>query len=161
MQAGPKWWFHSDFPSCSESAEIWHGYSFCVKKRPCGFFFSRMQKHGQNSVKIIPPPPPLSLFVSKRCTISIFGGQNTVHVSFTLLVGDWGGIQKGGRRRGGLSRMCLKHCFPACGKKNTGTFFNTKRVDMPNFSRFGATWRIATKSSFRAGLHRALQLSFI
>ena len=30
-------------------------------------------------------------------------------------------------------------------KTNTGTFFNTKRVDMPNFSRFWATWKIATK----------------
>ena len=26
----------------------------------------------------------------------------------------------GGERGGGLSRMCLKPCFPACGKKNTG-----------------------------------------
>ena len=36
MQAGPKWLFRSDFPSCSELAEIWHVYSLCVKKCPCG-----------------------------------------------------------------------------------------------------------------------------
>ena len=34
----------SEFPSCSESAEIWHVYSFCVEKCPC-FFFSRMQQN--------------------------------------------------------------------------------------------------------------------
>ena len=38
MQAGPKWLFRSHIPSCSESAEIWHVYSFCVKKCPCVFF---------------------------------------------------------------------------------------------------------------------------
>ena len=30
-------------------------------------------------------------------------------------------------------------------EKDTGTFFNTKRVGMPNFSGFQATWKIATK----------------
>ena len=43
MQAGPKWLFRSDFPSCSESAEIWHVYSFCVKKCP-GFVFQECRK---------------------------------------------------------------------------------------------------------------------
>ena len=37
-------------------------------------------------------------------------------------------------------RVCMKPLCPACGKKkNRGTFFNTKRVGMPNFSRFQAT----------------------
>ena len=58
VQAGPKWLFRSDFPSCSESPEIWHVYSFCVKKCPCGFFFSRMQKHLDKFVSNSTPPPP-------------------------------------------------------------------------------------------------------
>ena len=170
VQAGPKWLFRSDFPSCSESAEIWHVYSFCVKKCPW-FFFKNAETYGQNCVKFNPP-----LFVSKQRRISIFEGENTVHVSFyaflweRLLSPFWGreieathyslficNVEFRSLRaktlymcllrywRGGeLSRMCLKPCFPACGKK-TGTFFNTKRVDMPNFSWFGATWKIATK----------------
>ena len=72
----------------------------------------------------------------------------------------WREIEGGRCKRGGgeLSRMCSKHCFPACGKKTQGHFWKKKTVDMPNFSRFGATWKIATKSSFRTGLHGALQL---
>ena len=35
--------------------------------------------------------------------------------------------------------------FSAFLKKNTGTYFNTKRLDMQNFSRSCATWKIATK----------------
>ena len=143
VQAGPKRLFRSDFSSCSEPAEIWHVYSFCVKKCPCVFFFKNAETSGQNCVKFNPPPPPLPLSVSKQHRISIFEGQKTVHVSFMLMEGDWGG--GGGECEKGGGGMCLKPCFPACGKKNTGTFFNTKRVDMPNFSRFGATWKIATK----------------
>ena len=33
--------------------------------------------------------PPLPLSVSKQCRISIFEGQNTLHVSFTQWEGDW------------------------------------------------------------------------
>ena len=33
--------FRCDFSSCSESAEIWHADSFCVKKCPCLFFHKR------------------------------------------------------------------------------------------------------------------------
>ena len=41
VQAGPTWLFRSDFPSCSESAEIWHADSFSVKKCHCIFFHKR------------------------------------------------------------------------------------------------------------------------
>ena len=51
--------FRSNFPSCSESAEIWHVYSFCVKKCPCICFFKNAERYGQNCVKFNPPPPPL------------------------------------------------------------------------------------------------------
>ena len=57
-----------------------------------------MQKHMD---KIVSNSPPPSLFVSKQRRISIFEGQNTVHVSFTLLEGDWGGGGGGARRWGG------------------------------------------------------------
>ena len=75
----------------------------------------------------------------------IFEGQNTLHVSFTQLEGDWGG--GGGCEKGGgwTFKNVFKALLPRSWKKNTGTFFNTKRVDMPNFSRFGATWKIAMK----------------
>ena len=50
-----------------------------------------------------------------------------------------------GRGGGGVEfDTILPRCFCIL-EKNTGTFFNTQRVDMPNFSRFGATWKIATK----------------
>ena len=61
VQAGPMWQFRSDFPSCSEFAEICYADSFCVKKCPCVFFSKKEQKYGQNWVKIPPPPPSLSL----------------------------------------------------------------------------------------------------
>ena len=91
---------------------------FVLKNVPV-FFFQECRNIWTKLCQIQPPPPPPppSLFVSKQCRISIFEDQNTVHVSFTLLEGDWGGW-------GELSRMCLKPCFPACGKKNTGTFWH-------------------------------------
>ena len=110
QNAGPKWLFRSDFPSCSELAEIWHVYSFCVEKCPCGFVFKNAEAYGQNCVKINPPPPPPSLFVSKQRRISIFEGQNTVHVSFTLLEGDWGGGGGGCEKVGGWT---FKNVFEA------------------------------------------------
>ena len=137
------WLFHSDFPSCSESTEIWHVYSFWVKKCPCVFFsFQECRKIWIKLHQIQPPPPP-PLYVSKQCRISILENQNTVRVSFTLLVRGRGGSAR--RAGGGPSRTCLKPCFPAC-RKNAGTFFHRKGVSMPNFSRFWATWKIATKS---------------
>ena len=58
VEAGPMWLFCSDFLSCSESANIWHVYSFHVKQCPWVFF--------QECIKIwtklreIHPIPPLS-----------------------------------------------------------------------------------------------------
>ena len=102
-------WF--DFSSCSESAEIWHADSFCVKKCPCVFFFKKAEKYGPNYTKI-PPPPPLA-------------------------IGGGGGGERA--EGGGLSRASLKPRFPACEKRNPGTFFDTKRVGMPKFLRFRET----------------------
>ena len=90
------------------------------------FFF----KNAENMDKIElnsnpPPPPPSSLSVSKQCRISILDSQNTVRVSFMLLVGGGGG---------GLSRTCLKPCFSACGKKCTA-IFSQKKSQHAKFQR--------------------------
>ena len=121
--------FRCDFSSCSESTEIWHAYSFCVKKCPC-FFFKKAEKHGPNYTKIHPnppPPPPLSPspnivgFRSLRtktlcmCVFYAIGGGGEGRRG--------GGGQKGG---GGLSRACLKPRFPACEKKTQGHFLTQK-----------------------------------
>ena len=124
VQAGLMWKFRSDFPSCSEFAEICHVDSFCVKNVPV--FFSRTQKNMDKTVWKSPPPPSLSLSVSKQPRISILESQIIVRVCFTLLEGEGGG----------LSRMCLKPCFPACGKKNTGHLFTEKE----------STWQISMDS---------------
>ena len=57
VQASPKWLLRSNFPSCSESAEIWHVYSFCVKKCPW-FFFQECRKLWTKLHQIQTPPPP-------------------------------------------------------------------------------------------------------
>ena len=54
-----------------------------------------MQIHMDKIVSNWTPTPPPSLFVSTQRRISIFEGQNTVHASFTLLEGDWGGAGGG------------------------------------------------------------------
>ena len=66
MQAGPKWRFCRDFPSCSESAEIAHLDSFCVKKCPCSFFFQEGRKIW---TKLHATPLPPFLSISKQCRI--------------------------------------------------------------------------------------------
>ena len=91
VQAGPIWLLHSDFPSCSESPEIWHVYSFCVQKCSCGFFFKNAETYRQNCVKILPLPPPISLSTSKQHRISIHESQSAMHGSFMLLEGGGGG----------------------------------------------------------------------
>ena len=89
---------------------------FVLKYVPVVFFFKNAETYGQNCVKFNPPP---SLFVSKQRRISIFEGQNTVHVSFTLLEGDWGG---GGVRegRGGVN-------FQECVWRKTQENFLTQK----------------------------------
>ena len=51
-----------------------------------------------------------------------------------------------GRGGGGVDfRVIWSIFFCFLEKKPTGTFFNTKRIGMSNFSGFRATWKIATK----------------
>ena len=58
------------------------------------------------------------------------------------------------RERGSFVQFCPY--FSAFLEKQT--FSNTKRINMANFSRFRATWKITTKLSLGAGLHGAIQL---
>ena len=108
--------FCCDFSSCSESTEIWHAYSFWVKKYRV-FFFKKAEKYGPNCTKIHPTPLPLCP------SPNIVGFQSlrtkTLHVCFTPLEG-------GSEEGGGLSRACLKPCFPTCGKKNRDIFWHKK-----------------------------------
>ena len=101
--------FHCNFSSCSESAEISHADSFCVK-----IFFKQAEKYVQNSTT------PLSLSVSKQCRI-----LRTKTLCMCVLTV----FPPLGERGGGLSWTCLKPCFPACGKKKTGTFFYLKNCN--------------------------------
>ena len=76
---------------------------FVLKNVPV-FFFKNADNYGQNCVEFNTPPPPPSLSVCAcACAFHAIGGR----------------LRRGG---GELSRMCLKPCFPTCGKKNTDIF---------------------------------------
>ena len=111
--------FHCNFSSCSESAEISHADSFCVK-----IFFKQAEKYVQNSTT------PLSLSVSKQCRI-----LRTKTLCMCVLTV----FPPLGERGGGLSWTCLKPCFPACGKKKQGHFLTwkiaMKYIHMPLFHK--------------------------
>ena len=65
---------------------------------------------------------------------------------------------RGGGGGGWTFKNVFEALFPRLWKrKNAGTFFHRKGISMPNLSGFWATWKIAMKSSYRAGLHGALQ----
>ena len=61
--------------------------------------------------KIAQKSPPPSLSVSKQRRMALPESQNTVCV-FYAIGGGWGG--EGVQDGGGLSRTCLKPCFPQC-----------------------------------------------
>ena len=265
--------FCHHFSSCSESAEICHANSFCVKKRLCVFFFKLAEKYGQTSLSLslclqtmwdfvpwktktvcvcLTPFPPLegrggggvyfhesvSSLVSETFIRELQGldGQSAVlllllvHVFWQIFPRDcyqrfikssnWRPLCKEGEctdfvtisqvaqnllkfaiptlfvwqnvfvffssnwwrsmdkplslslclqtmwdfdpwktktvcvcltpfppLEGGsvLSWKCFKLCLPTYGKESMGTVFHMRRVSMPNFSGFWATWKIAMK----------------
>ena len=111
-----------------------------------GAIFSRMQKIWKKLCQIHPPPPPALPLCSSRNNVE-FRSLRAKTLCMCLLR-YWREIEGGGGGGGG-GWWTFKNVFealpPCLWKKNTGTFFNTKRVDMPNFSWFGATWKIAKK----------------
>ena len=98
----------------------WHADSFCVKKCPCGFFFTSREKRLQTrSWKSTPssalPPSPSNGV--KHIHAQCFSSQRSK--SYNV----WRQTQ------GGNGFSCnLIHIFLLSWKKNTGTCFNTKRI---------------------------------
>ena len=138
--------FRCNFSSCSESAEIWHADSFYVKKCPCVFFHKRENKASNTFLKVhppppspppspspLPPPPPPLPSNSVKHTLTVFW-LSGIEILRCLDTDRGTGV-------GGGERFCTY--FFAFLKK--GTFFNTKRVSMPNFIGVQATWKIAAK----------------
>ena len=121
---------------------------FVLKNDPV-FFFSRMQKKMDEIAWNSTPTP--SLCVRLQTTYDfILESQNTVRVFYAI-----------GGERGKTFKNVYEALFPRLWKKKKqGQFYHRKGVGMPNLSGFWATWKIATKSSYRAGLHGALQLLF-
>ena len=100
---GVKWYlFRCNFSSCSETAEIWHANSFCVKNVPVSFFSHKRGNEASNTLwkstspRLLPPPPSNGV------------KDTNAHV---LVLKDWNPTMFGDSHRE---------------KKNTGTFFNTK-----------------------------------
>ena len=87
-------YFHLDIIQLKYAMSI----LFVLKMSVC-FFFQEGRKIW-TKLHEIPPPSPLSLSVSKQPRISIL--QHCACVFYVI----------------GLSRMCLKPCFPTCGKKH-------------------------------------------
>ena len=108
------------------------------------FFFREAEEYGQNCMKDTPlPPPPTHFPAPPPCpSPDNLGFQSlrakTLCMCFMLLEWRWGGGGGGCEMGGGVSGTCLKQ--------------------MANFSGLWATWKIATKLSHCAGLHRAIQL---
>ena len=117
-----KYLFHCDFPSCSESTEIWHADSFCVPV----FFFQEGRK------------------IKPKLHENIVGFRSLR--TKTLYMCVFYAIGGGGGRKGGVDfQERVWSLISPLVEKNTGSFFDTKRAGMPNCSGFRATFKIAMK----------------
>ena len=144
-------YFRCDFSSCSEFTEIWQADSFCVKKCPCFFKegWKICTKYAQNST-ISPPPPPLSLSISKQHSILFLESQNTVHVSFTL--------SEGGRGEGCWTfKNMFEALFPHLWEKTEGHFLTQKELAC-QIQRILSNLKNCNEIGTYASLDRALQL---
>ena len=110
--------FRCNFSSCSESTEIWHADSFVLLKCPC--FFSRRHK---NMDKIARSSTPPSLCPSPNNVGFRFLRAKTPCVCVILEEGGVVDFQE-----------CVWSLVYPLVEKKSGTFFNTKRVGMPNFN---------------------------
>ena len=103
--------FHFDFSSCSESTEIWHAYSFCVKNVPV-FSFSRRQKKMDQIARKSPPPlcpsPNIAGFRSLR--------TKTLCMCVFYAIGVGGG--GGGAEGGWTFKNVFEASFPRLWKKH-------------------------------------------
>ena len=130
---------------------------FVLKHVPV-FFFKNAEKYGQSCVKFnaTPPPPPLcpspnnigfrSLRAKTLCVCLLRYWRE--------VLGGGGGARRAG---GGLSRMCLKPCFPTC-ERNRRDIFSQKRSRHAKFQQILSNLENRYKiQSHRAGLHGALQ----
>ena len=138
-------WF--DFSSCSESAEIWHADSFCVKKCPCVFFFTSGETRLETRSWKSTPPPPLSNGV-KHTHAQCFSSQRSKSYNVwrqtrgenaLAVIGAWNRgyslalvifiIQVGPKWRapwkGGVSTylIAIFHAYSFCVKKCPCVFF--------------------------------------
>ena len=121
MEGRRKYLFRCNFLSCSESTEIWHADSFCVKKCPCVFFSTsgetRLQTRSWKSTPLLPPPPPFSNGV-KHTHAQCFSSQ----WSKSYNVWRWTQGEGGG---GGFSCNLVHISLPSW-KKNTEIFQHKK-----------------------------------
>ena len=91
--------FRCDFTSCSESTEIWHADSFCVKK--CPVIFSRRQNNMDKIARKSPQPPPPPLCPSPN---NVGFWSLRAQTLCVCVLRYW--------RAGGLSRTCFKAPCP-------------------------------------------------
>ena len=116
-----KYLFRCDFSSCSESAEIWHADSFCVKKCSCGFF-SRQKNINQITRKSPLPLCPSPNIVGFR---SLRTKTPCMCVFYTIGWGEGGG--GGGGRRGVLDfQECVWSLVSPLVEKKHGHFLTQK-----------------------------------
>ena len=146
VEGGRMYLFPSDFSSCSESTEIWHADSFCVKEMSLCFFLPqagqwgfKLARESQPPPNLLPPHPPLPPSNDVKHThAQCFSSQGSKSYSV------WRRTQ-GERGEGGVDLRTIWSIFFSAFIQKRRDIFDTKRVGMPNFSGFGATWKTATK----------------
>ena len=124
------------------------------------FFFTsgetRLQTRSTSpsSPPYLTPPPPSSNGVHHTCTM---------HSVWLSRIEILHGLEMDRGGRGGWIFCAILSIFFCLKWKtiHTGTFFNTKRVNMANFSGFSATWKIATNLSLGASSFGVIQLLII
>ena len=110
----------------------------CQKMSLCIFSTSgetRLQTRTWKSTHPSPPPPPPPSSNGVKYTLAqCFSSQRTKSYN----------VWRRTQGEGGAFSLNLVNIFVPSWKKNR-TFFNTKRISMPNFSGFQATWKVTTK----------------
>ena len=121
MEGRSMYLFRSNFLSCLESTEIWHAYSFCVKRCPC-FFFKKAENMDQIARKSTPPPLPLCLSPN----IVGFRLLRTTTLCMCVFYAIGGGGGGGGRREVDLQERVWSLIYPLVQKKQRDIFWHKK-----------------------------------